>query len=319
MKLSSLAKICYKPLGEKGEDAFAYNLSRNDIHTIAVFDGCGGAGAWKYQEFMDSTGAFIAAQAVANSFLSWFNSVSLESLSNVDSLSNSFMEESHSLLVKLKNYCAPMGVSGSLIKSFPCTASIALVSQANDDALVLTALNAGDSRVYFLTPSNGLVQITNDDSRGHPDPLDSLRDNAPLSNMLNADKAYVIKSRQVKLMYPCAVICATDGAFGYVRSPMDFEHLLLKSLLEANSIEEFEKILQSAIVAITGDDSTLLMAFYGYNDYSSIKTSLSHRFESVDKIIQTINSAQTPEEEDSIIREQWKLYKKYTVFDEMRG
>ena len=319
MKLSCLAKICYKPLGEKGEDAFAYNLSRNDIHTIAVFDGCGGAGAWKYQEFMNSTGAFVAAQAVSNRFLSWFDTISPESLYSVDTLSNSFMEDSHSLLVKLKNYCAPMGVSGSLIKSFPCTASIALVSQGNDDTPIITALNAGDSRVYYLTPFDGLVQITNDDSRGHPDPLDSLRDNAPLSNLLNADKPYVIKSRQVKLMYPFAAICATDGAFGYVRSPMDFEHMLLKSLLEANSIEEFEKIMQSAIVAITGDDSTLLMAFYGYNNYASIKTSFLHRFENVDKIVQMINNAQTPEERDGIIRDQWKQYRKYTVLDEMRG
>ena len=319
MKFSCLAEFCYKPLGEKGEDAFAYNLSRNDIHAIAVFDGCGGAGAWKYKEFKHSSGAFVAAQAVSNRFLSWFDSVSPAAINDVGALSDSFSKDSCSLLVNLKNYCAPMGVSGSMVKSFPCTASIALITESGDDALMLTALNAGDSRVYFLTPSDGLVQLTTDDSRGHPDPLESLRENAPLTNLLNADRQYAIRPRQVKLGYPCAVICATDGVFGYVRSPMDFEHLLLKSLVGSDSAAEFENRLKSAITGITGDDSTCLMAFYGWNGYADIKSGLMSRYREAVGITERINAARTPEEQENMIRGLWEQYRKSTVFDEMRG
>lgn len=319
MKLDCLAEVCYKPLGEKGEDAFAYNLARDDIQAIAVFDGCGGAGAWKYQEFKNATGAFVASQAVANRFLSWFDTISPAILNDTESLANSFLADSRSLLLNLKNHCAPMGVSGSLVKSFPCTASIAMVSQSNNDTLVLTALNVGDSRVYFLTPSDGLVQLTTDDSRGHPDPLDSLRDNAPLSNLLNADKPYSVKTRQIALQYPFAILCATDGVFGFVRSPMDFEFLLLKSIVESNSIEEFENQLKSSIIDITGDDSTCLIAFYGWNSYSEIKTGLTPRYKEVVNIVRLINHAQTSDERENVIRSQWEKYKKHTVFDEMRG
>ena len=319
MQLGCLAEVCYKPLGEKGEDAFAYNLTRDDIHTIAVFDGCGGAGAWKYQEFKNATGAFVASQAVSNRFLSWFDSVSPAMLNDTEALANSFLEDSRSLLFNLKSFCAPMGVAGSLVKSFPCTASIAMVSQSINDTLALTALNVGDSRVYFLTPSNGLVQLTNDDSRGHPDPLDSLRDNAPLSNLLNADKPYSVKTHQVTLQYPFAVLCATDGVFGFVRSPMDFEFLLLKSLIESNSIDDFENQLKSSIIEITGDDSTCLMAFYGWNSFTEIKSGLMQRFQKIENIIQLINNAKSSSERENIIRSQWEQYKKQTVFDEMRG
>ena len=71
MKLDHFAGVCYKPLGDKGEDAFAYDLSRSDVNALAVFDGCGGAGAWKYPEFKNATGAFVAAQKMAESFSGW--------------------------------------------------------------------------------------------------------------------------------------------------------------------------------------------------------------------------------------------------------
>lgn len=318
MNLDSYALICHKPLGENGEDAYAFNFSRKDVHSFGVFDGCGGSGAWKYPEFYNATGAFVAAQSIAKAALKWSDSISAEDSVDSARLADQFHDLSLDTLSTLKQSCAPMGVSGSLVKSFPCTASVAIATQITNDSINISALNVGDSRVYILTPSDGLIQLTKDDCRGNPDPLDSLRDNAPLSDLLNADKPYKVKTRQVRIQMPCAIMCATDGIFGFVRSPMDFEYILLESINKANTISEFETLFRSTILKLTGDDSTCIIAFYGFGNYQAIKKSIVNRFIRVGAMIQAIDQTHDPSDAERIIREQWDTYKRTTVYDEMQ-
>lgn len=314
---SSFAEVCYKPLGDKGEDAFAYDFSRQDIHAQAVFDGCGGAGAWKYPEFKNASGAFVSAQSVAKLFLKWAEGLTVSSLQRPQNVAQDFHDKAKRLLEALKQDCAPMGVSGSLVKSFPCTASVALSTVGKNNSISLTALNAGDSRIYFLTPEDGLIQLTKDDSRGNPDPLQSLRDSAPLSNLLNADKEFRVTASHVVLKMPCAIICATDGAFGFLRSPMDFEYLLLKSLVQASSVADFEASFESAIREVTGDDSTLIMSFYGWNSYGRIRDKLTARLKYVEQLINAIDAAgEDRERMEEVISQQWTDYRRQTVYYE---
>lgn len=313
-----IVEIIHKPLGEKGEDAFAYNFEKNTVHTQAVFDGCGGSGSWKYAEFKNATGAFVAAQSIAKAYMEWFNATSAETLNDAKKAGESFGEMANNTLTGLKKSCAPMKVSGSLVKSFPCTASVALMMQ-NEDYLSLTALNVGDSRIYFLTPQSGLVQLTADDSEGNPDPMESLRDSAPMVEMLNADKPFTIKTRCLNLAYPCAVICATDGVFGYLRSPMDFEYLLYNTLMHSGSFAQFEDTLKEEIKRITGDDSTCIMSFYGWGSFDNVKKLLARRWEYLSGLIQSLDEAMETEDFESVLNNIWVNYKKQTLFDEMQG
>lgn len=316
MHLDCIALISYQPLGERGEDAYAYNAKRGDIHTIAVFDGCGGSGAWRYAEFRNATGAFVAAQRIATCYQEWFQTLNADDARRPRQLGDSLLTRTRKTLTGLKAECAPMGISGSMVKSFPCTASAAVVTQTSKNAKLLTALNAGDSRVYYLTPDNGLVQLTQDDSRGRPDPLDSLQDNAPLSNLLNADKPYSIKTSQAVLKMPCAIMCATDGVFGFVRSPMDFEYMLLTAIMACDTIAQFEDAFTKAIIELTGDDSTCMMLFYGWGDYPAIKNGLMGRYKHVAQIIAKIERAENASAMNTIIRQQWETYKATTIHQE---
>ena len=56
-----------------------------------------------------------------------------------------------------------------------------------------------------------------------------------MSNALSADTIH-INYRRVELQSPFLVVCATDGCFGYIRTPMHFEYLVLSHLLEARSL-----------------------------------------------------------------------------------
>jgi hypothetical protein len=53
------------------------------------------------------------------------------------------------------------------------------------------------------------------------------------------------------------VVCATDGCFGYLRTPMHFEYLVLRHLLEARNTEAWSSTLQDEISAVTGDDAAM--------------------------------------------------------------
>jgi len=318
LNLDCIVEIVYKPLGDKGEDAFAYSFEKPSVHTQAVFDGCGGSGSWQYAEYKKATGAFIAAQSIAKEYLAWFNALPPALLNDPDKTGKAFHDMSLKVLQGLKAECAPMTVSGSLVKAFPCTASIALMTPC-EDYLSLTTMNTGDSRVYFLVPQIGLVQLTKDDSEGDPDPLESLRDSAPLSEVLNADKPYTVKTRRLGLTYPCAVICATDGVFGYLRSPMDFEYLMLDSLMRSESFAQFEETFRAEIVKVTGDDCACIMSFYGWGSFENVRKKLNARYQEVSSMISTLDAAMNTDAFEQVLDHTWTAYRKQTLFDEMQG
>jgi hypothetical protein len=78
-----------------------------------------------------------------------------------------------------------------------------------------------------------------------------------VSNALSADTEFHINYRRVELHSPFLVVCATDGCFGYVRTPMHFEYLVLRHLLETRSTEAWSSALQAEIAAVTGDDAAM--------------------------------------------------------------
>ena len=319
--MDGIAAIVYKPLGEKGEDSFAYDFRRNDVHAQAVFDGCGGAGAWKYSEYENATGAFIAAQSMADIFQRWIEGIDADAFSDTSWLAQSFHDVSCKRLTDLKDRCSPMELKGSMVKSFPCTAALALIRRGTGNTIELTALNTGDSRVYALTPEFGLIQITEDDSRGKPkpDPLDSIYDNPRLSMMLNADKPYTVNHWRIQLSLPCAVLCATDGVFSFLPSPMHFEYVLLKCLTRAQSLHDFEVRMGKAIVEVTHDDSTCIAAFYGWRSLVAMKNCLSARYVLLEDMIRNIDAQPSPEQKESRIRDIWQRYRQNSLYYEKWG
>ena len=313
-KLSAVIEIAHKPMGLKGEDAHCYNFRGKDLHAQAVFDGCGGAGAWKYAEFKNATGAFVAAQSAAKAFPDWFKDLNEAVLNDSDALKASYKKALSGVLASLKKSCAPMKVSGSLVKSFPCTASVALMRLKTENTLEISALNDGDSRVYCLSPAQGLVQLTHDDTDGDPDPMESLRDSAPMSDMPNADTDFTIKLVRISVPLPCAVMCASDGMFGFLRSPMDYEYTLLNCLALSSSLSDFETRFKDAIVKVTGDDSTCVMSFYGWDSFEKIKLDFAARYRTVTGLKVKLDAAKTDAEFESVLNEIWPNYKAETVF-----
>jgi hypothetical protein len=96
-----------------------------------------------------------------------------------------------------------------------------------------------------------------DDIRDRGDAMANLREDSVVSNAMSADTDFVVHHRQVELTAPFLVIAATDGCFGYVPSPMHFEHLVLAALRDAPDTDGWSATVQATISAVTGDDAAM--------------------------------------------------------------
>jgi hypothetical protein len=85
-----------------------------------------------------------------------------------------------------------------------------------------------------------------------------------------------VNYRRVELKAPFLVMCATDGCFGYVRTPMHFEHLVLGQLQRARSAQAWSTSLQADIAEVTGDDAAMSVMAVGA-DFRSLKALLAPR------------------------------------------
>jgi serine/threonine protein phosphatase PrpC len=140
---------------------------------------------------------------------------------------------------------------------------------------------AGDSRAYVVT-ADGAAQLSTDDLRDPGDALANLRRDSVVSNAMSADTDFHVSYRRVELKAPFLLVCATDGCFGYVPTPMHFEHLLLQGLAGARNPQAWSSALQSAITEITGDDAAMAVMGVG-TDFSGFRTLLAPRLAELER------------------------------------
>jgi serine/threonine protein phosphatase PrpC len=262
-------KFCTAKVAGEGEDADPILRVGPELGLLGVFDGMGGAGGRVY-DTPDGrhTGAYIASRFARNVV----ERLMLELIKpewNLDGPATA--AELHrvlasSLAARLAELKAPETTLRSrLVKALPTTMALAVL-QRTDAAASAYACHlfwAGDSRAYGLEPPAGLIQLTTDDLRSGGDAMRNLTDDSVMSNCISADTEFHINHRQVDLQAPFLVLCATDGCFAYVRSPMHFEQLLLSTMQAARDATGWRQALESAVSAITGDDAAFALLGVG--------------------------------------------------------
>jgi hypothetical protein len=163
---------------------------------------------------------------------------------------------------------------------------------------VCHVLWAGDSRVYACT-ADGLHQLSVDDLRDPGDALANLQRDSVISNAISADTEFRINHRQVPLTAPFFLLCATDGCFGYLRSPMHFEEIVLRTLLAAGTEDDWSAALQAEISAVTGDDASMAVIAVGA-DLPALQQLLAPRLaevtaqytEPMDRLLDEVHAAE---------------------------
>jgi serine/threonine protein phosphatase PrpC len=247
----------------QGEDSDPIVRHGRELGLVAVFDGMGGAGGTVY-ETVDGprTGAYLASR-VARDVVEQRMVALLDPEWNLDGataaqdLQRSVRAALQERLAELK---APAsGLRSRLLRALPTTMALAALQrhEAGGDRWTCHLLWAGDSRAYVFEPGAGARQLTVDDIRDRGDAMANLREDSVVSNAMSADTEFVVHHRKVELTAPFVVIAATDGCFGYLPSPMHFEHLVLAALRDAPDTDGWSAAVQAAVSAVTGDDAAM--------------------------------------------------------------
>ena len=271
----TLPDFLFQVSGEKrsgeGEDSYYYSCTKRQV-VLAVFDGCGGSGARRYDRFQFHTGAYMASRTVAGAVRDWAETLRSGSGSgqagNAKTLKRGVQEY---LEICRREGCSAGRLSGSLLKSFPTTMAMVV----SNDGQEYSCYWAGDSRCYLLD-GQGLRQLTRDDT-GDADAMENLLNSGRMTNVISAEKDFVIHQKKISVSKPCIVFAATDGCFGYVSSPMEFEWLLLETLMHSSGPADWETQITAALKRISGDDFTLCGAAYGFGSFEALVNTCAAR------------------------------------------
>ena len=247
---------------DQGEDSDPILRDGPDLGLLGVFDGMGGAGGTVYETPEGRrTGAYLASRiardVVEQRMLDLLEpDWHLNGKAAARNLQHSVQQALKQRLQELNP--APSSLRSRLIRALPTTMAVVALqrTQAGGPTWAGHVFWAGDSRAYVFE-SRGASQLSTDDLRDPGDALANLRRDSVVSNALSADTEFHINYRRVELRSPFLVVCATDGCFGYVRTPMHFEYLVLSHLLEARNTEAWSSALQAEIAAVTGDDAAM--------------------------------------------------------------
>lgn len=170
------------------------------------------------------------------------------------------------------------GVKSRLLRTFPTTLAAVMVEVVEKNTIRCISFWAGDSRAYLFTAS-GLQQMSRDDNRSHEDPFEVLENDGVLSNVICADKAYEIHSKEITIDEPCMVLTATDGCYSYLLSPIAFEGILLGSLMESKSPVQWEDSLREIFGEFASDDYTMEIAVLGFQNWNAVKNAYAPRWQ----------------------------------------
>jgi serine/threonine protein phosphatase PrpC len=293
--IGTLLTVNHEALPDEGEDARP--LARVDPSgslALGVFDGMGGAGGARYEiDGIERKGAYLAsrlARHVVATEVDGTLALSVSDLASAEAFGQQFAATlSLRLRDEFNSFAAilpgePSNLRSSMVRVLPTTAAIALVWPTQEAVRIPGAPShlgcavwAGDSRIYELSPTQGLTQVSCDDARVKTDALSSLESDPPMDNCISASQEFHLNVFAWEIREPSVVFAASDGCFGYLPTPAHFEITLLDALSGAATAEDWQRGLATRIASVTRDDATLAAAALGFANLTAVRAAFEVR------------------------------------------
>lgn len=297
-----------------GEDS-ALRVAGDKAAMLCSFDGCGGSGSKRYPSAEGWTGAKIAANTCAHVLGDWFlqsgydtngfGAMSAEALADDMKLAiRAAFDDTFSRLDHTRS-----AIKGSLPSTLPTTIAAFMLEQDRSEKIRCVFFWAGDSRGYLLTVK-GLRQMTMDDLQAKSDDDDFTADGV-LSNYVSQQKDFMIHTRETFVDSPMIALTVTDGCYAYYETPMDFEGILLETLMNATSLLDWEQQLKDRIGHVASDDYTLQMAIVGYETFQSLKDAYRPRMGDYRRFYSEPIARMLEQNDRDGLKRLWTEYKKF--------
>lgn len=317
--------LCQEKIARHGEDAeplrYTFVTSDTGAGMLAVFDGLGGAGSERYRDanHTEHTGAKLAARCVRDS-VQRFCSITLDAqiaapsfAINANILNHLKQDMITALNSELTKYIFTQSrIRSNMRRTLPTTMA-SVFYFPNQHQCQCNVVWAGDSRVFALT-SGGLQQLSRDDvqkSSMNETDFDVLAD-APITNCIQSNGNFQLHNFSYSYDLPVILIAATDGCFNCVATPGHFEQLLLTTLSQSNTIDEWRDHITAALQQIAQDDFSMAVVCLGWTDFAAIKHAFISRSIKLTYMLQTdTQSTATHNSIDNrtVLQAFWRTYR----------
>lgn len=203
------------------------------------------------------------------------------------------------------------------LKVFPTTLASALYFKDSYSTKIL-AIWAGDSRVYSLSPKNGLQLLSMDDAINADIEMKSTSE---MTNCISAANPFKLNYAIYELGEPAIVFCCSDGCFDYLPSPLHFEWLLLQTIISCvhsakseSLAETFANSVRDSMYQSIGDDTTMSGVLFAIDTSDKMKKIYQPRMNSFGDKALEMNSAL--KEQKNYQSEKDSAAKKCRLFEE---
>lgn len=202
---------------------------------LIVCDGLGGTGQTKHkigdQYF---TSAYIGSRCVSDAAKKYCEDRKGELWHEDIAMVTQKLKDYLALRLEecIQNYHLEKTLKGNMIELLPTTLAMA-VFRKNGSFLDVRVIWAGDSRVYLLTPADGLSQLSVDDVDGTFDAMRALGQSNMNNNVTGEgiDRFHLNYAEyKIPIKDGLILFAASDGCFDYISSPMRFEYKLLTAV-----------------------------------------------------------------------------------------
>jgi len=244
----------------------------------AVFDGMGGSGARLVDPSLSGArvahtqaylGARLARRTVERSLTS---SGSL--LLDVERMESHLTTEFARMGAALEGGANSDLLQGSMMRMLPTTFAGVVWTRMTRSEWALTAVWAGDSRVYLLSPSIGLQQVTRD-HLSEDDPFIQSRSDHRVQRCISASSSAELDTVEFVTSEPSIVIVATDGLFHYLPTPGSLEYRLLDAMSDMTSLTS--QRIGCAARGMGADDVSFAIIFLGFDNMHQASVAFRRR------------------------------------------